>query len=57
MASMAPGLLASGGIHLSQSGKRVFAHKVAGCGGAAPLTAGNPRTSQHCILACIAGVH
>jgi len=30
MAYMAPGLLASDGIHLSQRGKRVFAYKLAG---------------------------
>ena len=30
MAYMAPGLPASGGIHLSQRGKRVFAHELAG---------------------------
>jgi len=30
MAYMAPGLLVSDGIHLSQRGKRVFAHKLAG---------------------------
>jgi len=30
MAYMAPGLLASDGIHLSQKGKRVFAQELAG---------------------------